>query len=439
MNSPSLQRQLIQRLLALVLLTALVSGLLSAWLAFHEARHTQDDLLQQLLQVAERGKLQVDVEDSGAEDALVILPLASAAQWFVVPDGVDTGQGDGLHDGLQELVSRSQPDERWRVLVRSDSGLLVGQRLEVRNELIMDAFWQSFLPLLLLLPLLWWLVGWLIHRSFQPLLQLSAELPQHLSDGEPVPESQRVPAEILPFTQAVNQLFGRQQWLLRQQQRFVADAAHELRTPVSSLQLMLDNLRSLHSADELLQRLPAIQMAVQRLRQLVNQLLDLARINDGSDLVLTDVNLQEWLAAVVEIMLPVADERGIDLGVGQFDDGIVHTDAGRLQRVLVNAIDNALRYSPAGTQVTVSVLCNADWLELRVEDQGPGIAPDMLEQVFEPFVRDNRFQNIPGTGLGLAIVRDIARQLQGEVWLQPRAEGGLCFGYRQPVIEARPD
>jgi two-component system, OmpR family, sensor kinase len=436
-GNDSLQARLNQQLLLLMALFALFASGLSAWLSFVEARDVQDDLLRQVAHLLAAGMEQGasfadQVSINGDEDELRIRHWSPAADVAssapVMPDGLQQHRIDGNEWRL------------YRLHLANGDGLEVGQRLEVRNEMAVQGCLQSLLPILLLGPLVLLLTRWVIGRSFAPLRETAVRLEQCSmsspatpgDQGLPLP--QQVPIEVAPFVVAVDQLVRHLHQVLLRQQRFIADAAHELRTPVSALVVLLDNLGHAHDLQTIQQRLPPLQQAAVRIRQLLHQLLDLARLQEGGGLQAQPTEVRALVIEVLEDLWPLAESRQIDLGMGQADDIVVDTDPRMLKHILSNAVDNAIRYSPPGSLVTLSLIADQQAFRLLVEDNGPGITETELQRVMEPFVRgENSCSQTSGTGLGLAIAEEAATQLGGTITLSNQASGGLLFCYRAPL------
>jgi len=226
---------------------------------------------------------------------------------------------------------------------------------------------------------------------------------------------------------------------VERERAFIADAAHELRTPLTALHLQVQTLRDAASGleqDEAVQRL---QAGVERTTRLVEQLLALAREERGGARQREPVEICSLVRDVVEDLLPLADARDVDLGVTRADPVVVDGNRDALRVLVRNVLDNAIRYSPPGGQVDVSVELDAradPRALLVVTDQGPGIAPAERERVFD------RFYRVPGavaggSGIGLALVRSIARHHGGDVRLDDATSGtGLRVQVDLPALAA---
>ncbi len=233
--------------------------------------------------------------------------------------------------------------------------------------------------------------------------------------------------------QAVNRLLARLGHSLDQQRRMVADAAHELRTPVAAARVQADNLAHAELTADARERLESLQRGLARISDLVDQLLNFARVQ-GSAVADEAIALDDLVRAAIEDTIVLAEAQRIDLGCIRLDRARVRGDGLRAQALIRNAIDNAVRYTPAGGWVDVSLVVEEGEAVLAVEDTGPGIPSELHDRVFEPFFRILGSQQ-SGNGLGLAIVRSAAQALGGRVELATRLDGqpGLRFVYRQKL------
>jgi two-component system OmpR family sensor kinase len=297
----------------------------------------------------------------------------------------------------------------WRVYTAVPGPLRVQvvQSGDFRRQVIFDLALRAAEPVALLFPLtavLLWLAVFLALRPMDRLVQsITRQDERNLAE---LPFD-KVPRELLPLIGSMNSLLLRLKEAFATQQRFVQDAAHELRTPLTALKLQTENLRHMlgGSADTEIARLEA---GIERMQRLVEQLLKLAHQEvaaTGSER--TTVDLQEALKESVSGLITLAEARKIDLGFTASEPAEVRADAGSLRSVFDNLLDNALRYTPAGGRVDVSLRRVHGTVFVEFLDTGPGIPPELLERVFDRFYRvlGNGAQ---GSGLGLAIARTAA-------------------------------
>jgi two-component system sensor histidine kinase TctE len=244
---------------------------------------------------------------------------------------------------------------------------------------------------------------------------------------------QNAPAEIVPFIRAMNELLNRVQGSARAQQDFLANAAHQLRTPLAGFRAQLEWLRGHHRHDTETTESTSLMLAsTERMARQANQLLALARSEPGDfeRHRLEQLSLDGLVAESVQQFVEDALKKNIDIGF-DLQPTRVAGDRFLLRDMIDNLVDNAIRYSPHGSSVTVSCLTVDGHGILMVEDSGPGIPESEKERVFNRFYRLDQSQ--PGTGLGLAIVRDIARDHDAVIELSPGQEGkGTVFVVRFP-------
>mgnify|MGYP001764085607 CR=1 FL=1 len=314
----------------------------------------------------------------------------------------------------------------------------VAETLEKRSRLASEIIKGVILPQFVILPVAVVLVWFALSRGIKPLSRLQQRIRRReSSDLSPIDERD-VPDEVKPLVNSINDLLGRLDQSISAQKHFLADAAHQLKTPLAGLRMQAelagrDIDAGASNAASLKQSLQQIAWSSQRAAHMVNQLLAMARAEDREQaLRQQDLNLAAIVTETVRDFVPKAMEKRIDLGYeGPSEDaGVLLRGQPVLVREMVrNLVDNALQYTPAGGTVTARVVADpfGRVVVLQVEDNGPGIAEHERELVFQAFYRspDN---TIEGSGLGLAIVREVAQQHDAEITVddaQPRAEGAV--------------
>jgi len=312
-----------------------------------------------------------------------------------------------------------------------DALVQVAETREDRQRLATEIIKGVLLPQFLILPLSVLLVWFALTRGFRPLEELQRRIRRReSSDLSPIPERD-VPEEVAPLVRSINDLLGRLDKSIAAQRHFLADAAHQLKTPLAGLRMQAElAAREIDGGrgDAAKHSLRQIAHSTQRASHMVNQLLAMARAEDSGERLRRQwVDLGAITRAVVRDFVPRAIERRIDLGYEGPETfpaaGTPETAATRLlaEPVLLgelvrNLVDNALQYTPAGGSVTARVLTDPprQGVVLEVEDTGSGIAPAERERVFQPFYRSPDAQT-DGSGLGLAIVQEIAHRHGGSV------------------------
>lgn len=431
----SLRRRLSLWIAGVTILGGLAAAAGSFWLAFGEAQELQDDQLRQVARL---------VEESGTLPGEWVLPAGTANDYdpesriLVGLLGVPAGQGDplslpaALPEGFQ---NRESGGTTWRLYVHtlpSGQRLAAGQMTAVRFEVARDSALRTLVPILLLVPGLSLLAAWVIRRGLQPVTQLAGQLDRRDDTNLTEISSAAVPTEIEPFVTSINGLLRRLAAVLDQQRRFIADAAHELRSPLTALSLQAENLEHSLASAAAPERIARLKAGLERSRHLLEQLLSLARHQAGAAPVV-EVAFDRLVRQVIEDCMPLAAARDIDLGCAQLDPVNLKAPAENLTVVARNAIDNALRYTPPGGTVDVSLYLEGGEVVFLVDDSGPGIPAGEAERLFEPFYR------LPGgdgtgSGLGLSIIGAVAERQGGRATLGNRPGGAGCrFCYRQPL------
>lgn len=424
----SLQQELNRWIMIISGIFALLAGLVSGIGAFFEAQESQDMYLQQIGKLVASGQLSSGtLVASEPDEMLIIQRLQAGHSGLLIP----ADHADGLY-------TLHLQDERWRTLILTISGhtrharFAIAQQTEVRDELAWASSLNSFFAILLLAPLLMGIVHLIIRYSFSPIRALAIQVDQRTETDLTPLYDQNIPQEIAPFIASINMLLQRINQVLIQQRRFVSDAAHELRTPLTALSLLTENLAHARNMEQTHQRIIPLQKGLARMRTLVNQLLSLARMQGQNSSEPQPTALQQIVLEAIADLYPLAEAKSIDLGMIQQENLTVLDSEGGLVLLVRNAIDNAIRYTPAGGKIDVSLFAQDGRAVLSVVDNGHGIPAHELPQMFQPFHRASENQE-PGNGLGLTISQEIAKRLGGEITLQNAPQGGLIFCYCQPL------
>ncbi|HZX32942.1 MAG TPA: sensor histidine kinase N-terminal domain-containing protein [Rhodocyclaceae bacterium] len=326
-------------------------------------------------------------------------------------------RGQDLRMAYTYLSDAKLPKEKW-ILVE------VGETLEKRTQLSNKIVASVILPQFVIIPLAVMLVWFGLSRGLRPLTRLRQTIEaREPADLSPI-ATRRVPEELEPLVEAFNAMLDRMKRNVDAQHRFVADAAHQMRTPLTGLKTQAQFAMRETDPEALRQSLRQIATGVDRAGRLINQLLTLARTEAGeaAQQDKDPIDLTVLLREVVEDWVMRALDKDIDLGFEGDTPAMVVGNPFLLRELTKNLIDNALRYTPAGGRVTCRVLVHGDFAILEIEDTGIGISEEQAELVFERFYRVDD-ATTEGSGLGLAIVREIANQHGASASLHPNAGG----------------
>ena len=416
LHATSIRRRLLAYLSGGLLALWLATALASAAVALHEINEIADSQMSQLA----RSLMQVPQAAAGST---ADLPPAGGAEssnnGFAIWDKRGTllladrygreipfQTASGFHNNRAAWQGSA-----WRYLYLHDehSGrtVAVSQRLKERLSTLTNALWVQLALTFLSLPLLLWLIARGIRRGLTPLDLLAGELAARNAQSlQPV--SEQVPAETLPLVQSLNALLARVAESLAREQRFTADAAHELRSPLAALKVQAEVLAMSSDEAEQQHHLGNIHESIDRANRLTEQLLTLARLDPMQ--ALPDAQPIDWQRSAHQALQSVnlqAREKRVQLklecacGFGQVFPPLGNEVL--LQLMLRNLLDNAIRYSPPNSHVTLTLAANG----LSVCDEGPGIAAEHLPRIRERFYRLPG-QSQQGSGLGLSIVERIA-------------------------------
>ncbi|MDB5871926.1 MAG: periplasmic sensor signal transduction histidine kinase [Ramlibacter sp.] len=423
-----------RRLLWLVLAAIAFASLLQASSAYRTALQQADTMfdyhLQELARSVHGGVPFAPGRGADAYDFQVQI-------WG--PDGAQIFRSNGTALPSQAVLGFSDisvEGVRYRVysLQTPENTIQVAQDLDARRDRARALALRAVLPVALLAPLLMMAVGWLISRSLAPVNRMRKQVAARAADDlSPLPDD-GLPEEVLPLVQEINLLFGRVREAFSAQQHFVADAAHELRSPLTALRLQAQALRRAQDDAGREAAVARLNDGIDRAIQLVSQLLVLAREEGepGAAAQWQRIDLQELARQVVADVLPQATARHIDIGLATAEPAWVRGQPEPLHILLRNLLDNAIKYSPESGQVDISLSMHEGRAVLSVEDSGPGIPESERERVFDRFYRATDTQ-ISGSGLGLAIVKAVAARHGAVVELgHSERLGGLKAEVRFP-------
>jgi len=441
--SESVQLRLSVALSLAILIVAIVAGVFAFVSAFDEALEMQDNTLHQVAVLFERQQMTLaypkqggGIEGDDEESRVIVQYLSDGNQ---ASGNVDAGEPlplpTTLADGLSTLEVGGEP---FRVLVRtlkSGERIAVAQETGARDKDARESAWRGLLPFFILFPVLLLVVADLVRKLFRPIATLASEIDQRgEQELHPIDEN-HLPVEVRPFVLAINRLLDRVAQSMETQRRFVADAAHELRSPLTALSLQAERLASADMSTPARERLFVLRRGIERGKNLIGQLLALATAQSSATQSIAPVSVHGVYRRVLEDLLPLAEVKQIDIGVEDEQDVRVLIDEIDLLAVVKNLVDNAIRYTPTGGRVDLSVNMEEGAALLRIKDTGPGIAPEERLRVFDPFYRSLGSQEV-GSGLGLSIVKAIAQRSGARIRLgysDEAGKSGLCVSVRLPA------
>ncbi len=295
----------------------------------------------------------------------------------------------------------------------------VAETLEKRAVLANEIIKGVILPQFIILPVALALVWFALSRGLSPLAELQQRIRARKPDDLSPIDSHQVPEEITPLVRSLNDMLGRVSQTIAIQKRFIADAAHQMKTPLAGMRMQSELALRQTDQHEIHRSLLQLSKSSEAATRLINQLLTLARAENQTPATqaLEVIELSELARTTVQDWIPASFSNRIDLGFEQADAPIhIFANPMMLRELLSNLIDNAIRYTPQGHSVTVRTVINKDQelAILEVEDNGPGIAVAEREHVFERFYRILG-SNVQGSGLGLSIVREIAQQHEAQI------------------------
>ncbi|MES2361207.1 MAG: ATP-binding protein [Pseudomonadota bacterium] len=422
--SESIQLKLSFTLSLAIFVVAVVAGVFSFMSAFDGAHELQDDVLRQVAQLMDSQRLSpapartdTRLKEGNEESRVIVQRLGEGKPSSVsVDDGGLLPLPVTLADGLHTL---DVGGEKFRVLVKTTATgerIAVAQEAGFRNALARDSALRTVMPFLILVPVLLLIVADLVRKMFRPIATLSGEINQRAEQELHPIEDSHLPTEVRPFAVAINRLLVRVDQSMDAQRRFVADAAHELRSPLTALSLQAERLAGAEMSDPARERLIVLRQGIERGRNLLDQLLTLAKAQSFTELPKSPISIQGIYRRVLEDLMPLAEARHIDIGVEGAQDAQVWVSELDMITVVRNLVDNAIRYTPEGGRIDLSVSTVKEHAVLRIQDNGPGIPLAERNRVFDPFYRALGSEQI-GSGLGLSIVHTVANRIGAEIRL----------------------
>jgi two-component system OmpR family sensor kinase len=376
------------------------------------------------------------------KDDNLIVTVRNAAGSLLYASGSNRQLPGGLLPTLDSLgfqtLQLGNSDYRVFAARSKDLHIEVAQSMDVIREAEGGVALATLLPIALLLPVLAVVIAFAIKRQLRPLNAAATSIAQRPPLSLDLLPAEGMPLEVRPLVDEINRLLRRLRTAVEREQRFVTDAAHALRTPLTALQLQADILDGGADAAERAARLTELRAGIRRVIRLSEQLLSLARSESESGPITVTTELDTTLAEVVAFYRDAAQAAGIDLQVEAVSGARVYGNARRLTLIFGNLLDNSLRYTPAGGHIRIRAAVQDNLARIQVWDEGCGLPPEDLERVFERFYRASAGES-DGSGLGLATVEALVRQLGGHVSLENRLDhAGLVATVTLPLAPQPP-
>lgn len=417
----SLQLRLSVWISAIIFVIALISGIFSFYSAFVEANELQDDQLQQIAALLNQKVIFSELNQSNellsalhidSEARVYIHNLSNGSQSKIIPSLTNE-----LPDGFQTIFARYK---LWRVFVKTLANkerVALAQDTELRNEIAIDGALRTLLPTVILIPVLIVVINMLIRRTFIPIEKLAHRMDQRNDNELGQVPTDGIPVEIRPFVGAINRLLARVSHSVEIQKRFIADAAHELRSPLTALSLQAESLDSENMSEPNQSKIQRLKEGLLRARNLLEQLLTLARTQGQQQNTFTSVSIGLIFRRVLEDLMPLVLKKQLDIGVVSEEDVSLFCNETEISTLIKNIVDNAIRYSPEYGQIDLAVGVCGGKVNIIVHDSGAGIPTEEISRVFDPFFRVPGNQEI-GSGLGLSIVKSIIEKMNGRIYLE---------------------
>lgn len=435
----SIRTRLLAWLMLSVLITTVVVGVLTAQLTWDGFNNVRDMGLEQIAQTVMR-------HDEAAPEA----PTAPITSQSLAADDLDQfvsqiwdHAGHLVYSSLADVGPPLQPaghnivtwqGESWRVYTLAHERRIV--QIAVTTKIRRQHFYSLtpwlLVPLSILVITLGLFASAAVSRVLRPLEDLRRDIAQRHPEGLQAVRTEGLPDEVAPLAGTINQLLERVDQLLKNQKRFLADAAHELNTPLAAVKLQAQLVRR-SPQGEWTAALDELDAGIERAARLASQLLQLARLEPDARQPLDEsVQLDALLRQAVSAFSARAEHQGSDLGLLDAAAVVLTGDPHALRTLVDNLIDNALSHPARPVRIDVGLRAEPDWAMLEVSDDGPGIPSEHRLRVMERFVRLSPGDG-KGSGLGLSIVREIAEQHGAQVELDETPGGGLTVRVRFPL------
>ena len=349
---------------------------------------------------------------------IMIAPLLSGpdAQFFLPPDA---------EDGFYTLLIHDERVRAYVATARNGTRFVVARPVGLFEDMARRALVSEFLEFAFFILLFVPVAVFVSTLTFSGVRRLAKQIySRRESDLSPL--TGPVPSELDPLIGSLNRLFKRTFESIQNERRFIADAAHEMRTPLTALSLKAQNFDTRGLSESQSQKLEGLKTAIKKQQELTEGLLTLARSQSRAPEAPERVNVKELFVEIIESLGDLADAHDLDLGIEELEVEELSAPRQELKTVLMNLCANAVKYTPEGGQIDLISKRAPESVVLTVADTGPGIPEAELKKVFEPFYRvGGDTAKIQGTGLGLAIVRQCADNMGARVEFKNRSPHGL--------------
>lgn len=318
------------------------------------------------------------------------------------------------------------PNGEWRTFAEASGeySLQIAQPLTHRRELAAGIAVKAMLPVAVIIPLGGFVIWLLVAYGLKPLRIIAKEVETRDPNSlEPIAVAAPLPAEVAPLVSALNGLLKKLDHALCLEKQFIADASHELRTPVSALSLSVDLLEIATAPAEKAEATREVKRSVERMKRLVHQILTMARLDPDFAEAVGVINLSEFIDEIKAEFSGIAAAKSIIFTVRSGGPARVKGDIVSLRALIGNLVDNALRHTPSGGTVTIELDDQNGAPIVRVTDSGPGIPDKVRSRLFTRFARGGSVGDGDGVGLGLAIAKRAAERLGAQLRLQNNPGG----------------
>jgi len=430
-----------RRILASLILTFTISIVAATTYIYFQTRHELKEIFEthmretaQLLEYTDFSAQETSekIREFHEHDKQAVLQVwdKDGTLLYSMPQNIPLPLNKGLRDS--HLRTGGIRWQAYTLQASNGNYIQVARSESLVNETIEGILQQALIPAVFLFALLGFGAWIMIGRTLMPLEALSHKISNLQPDQLQPIILDRVPSEVQPIIQALNELIARADNALLVQKNFTADAAHELRTPLTALRLQIDILKKAQNDQDRARAVEHLESGVSRATRLIQQLLLASRATENARQK-TSLDLSRIVKNVASDLAPTARQNVIALNLEINDSIMISGNEESARSIIGNLLDNALRYTPRDGAVWITLARNDNHVILDIEDSGPGIPLGVREKIFE------RFYRIPGTqqtgsGLGLAIVREAAAQINASVFVaNGRDNKGSKFSIHFPV------